>query len=84
VFTIAGGILLAIFILLVLVGLVVVLRDGFRFIFRFARANYALCCVLAGLLAIGLYVQWARAGHEEVVVNGANPGVKCTGQCVYR
>ena len=81
---IAGGIILAVFALLVLAGLYLVARDTLRFIGRFVRANLALTAGLIGLLLVGLYVNQVTNASKSVEVSASSPGVTCTGQCVYR
>lgn len=71
---VAGGILLALFILLMLWGLVVTLRDGARFAFR----NLGFVS-LAIFLAIGVVFWWNLP--ERGVTSDASP---CTGSCLYR
>lgn len=72
---IAGGILLAVFILLVLVGLFLAIRDGARFAHRHA-------VTVALVLGLGAWVclSWARDGAVEK----AGSNVQCSGSCLYR
>jgi hypothetical protein len=70
---VAGGILLAVFIGLMLWGLILVIRDGARFVWR----NLGFVSV-ATLLAVGATLWWSV---PRQVSSTASP---CTGSCLYR